>query len=279
MTAPLAALESRFGRRLGVYVRDTGTGAAIAYRADERFAMCSTYKVLAAAAVLHRDTDAELDGRIAYGRAEVVEDSPVTAAHAGAGMTLAQLCQAAVSHSDNTAGNLLLAQLGGPGGVTAYARSLGDTVTRLDRTEPDLNEATPGDVRDTTSPRAIAADLQAVVLGSALALASRRLLTQWLVGDETGAGRIRAAVPAGWTVADKTGTGRYGTDNDVAVLWPPARPPIVIAVLSTGSTPDAQPRNTLIAEAARTVLTGARASGTRNPASGDVTLSVRRPRR
>jgi beta-lactamase class A len=254
VTARLVTLERHFGARLGVYARDTGTGATVTYRADERFAMCSTYKVLAAAALLHRDSSAELDERIVYSTADVIEGSPVTAAHAGTGMTLVRLCQAAVSDSDNTAGNLMLGELGGPGAVTAYARSLGDHVTRLDRTEPDLNEATPGDVRDTTSPRAIGTDLEAIVLGTALAPARRLLLTRWLVADTTGVGRIRAAVPRGWTVADKTGSGRYGTDNDIAILWPPRRSPIVLAVMSTRATANAQPSNTLVANCARVVL-------------------------
>jgi beta-lactamase class A len=254
VAARLAGLERRFGARLGVYTRDTGSGAAVIYQADERFPMCSTYKVLAAAAVLHRDSPAELDKHVSYSRADLVEHSPVTAAHLAAGMTVEQLCQAAVSYGDNTAANLLLRELGGPAGVTAYARSLADHVTRLDRTEPDLNQATPGDDRDTTSPRAIGADFEAVVIGTALTPENRSLLTRWLVSDTTGAGEIRAAVPAGWMVGDKTGTGGYGTDNDIAILWPPQRSPIVLAVMSTRTTPDAQPSNALIAAATRTVL-------------------------
>jgi len=169
-------------------------------------------------------------------------------------MTLGQLCQAAVSDSDSTAANLLLHALGGPGGVTAFARTLGDHVTRLDRTEPYLNEAAPGDPRDTTSPRAIGADFAALVTGAALTPANRSLLTRWLVASTTGAGLIRAAVPAGWTAGDKTGTGGYGTSNDIGVLWPPRRSPIVMAIMSTRATPGAAPASTLIAEAARIVL-------------------------
>jgi beta-lactamase class A len=252
--ARLADLERRFEARLGLYAVDTGSGVTAAYRAGERFAMCSTYKALAAGAILHRDSRGELARHVSYRRADLVEHSPVTALQVAAGMTVEQLCAAAVSYSDNTAANLLLRELGGPAGVTAFARSLGDRVTRLDRTEPDLNKATPGDVRDTTSPRAIAADFEAVVVRSALTPANRALLTRWLIRDTTGAGRIRAGVPRGWTVADKTGTGGYGTDNDVAVLWPPGRPPVVLAVMSRRAAPDAQPSNALIAEATRIVL-------------------------
>lgn len=219
--ARLAGLERRFSARLGVYARDTGRGTVLAYRADQRFPMCSTFKVLAAAAVLHRYGQAGLGQVVRYGRADLVTPSPVTAAHLGGGLTPRQLAQAAVSESDSTAANLLLAKLGGPAGVTRYARSPGDQVTRLDRTEPTLNQAQPGDDRDTTSPRAIAADFAALVLGSALPPADRSLLTRRLTGSTTGAGRIRAAVPAGWTVGEKTGTGGYGIDKDIGVLWAP----------------------------------------------------------
>jgi beta-lactamase class A len=226
VTSSLAGLEHRFDARLGAYARDTGTGAELGYRADDRFPMCSTYKVLAAAAVLNRSFSG----------------------------TNERLCEAAVRYSDNAAANSLLEELGGPAGVTAYARSLGDHVTRLDRTEPTLNQALPGDLRDTTSPRAIATDYDAIVLGTAISPADRALITGWLKDSKTGADRIRASVPVGWTVADKTGTGGYGTDNDVAILWPPQRSPITLAIMSTHSTAAATPDNTLVATTARMVL-------------------------
>jgi beta-lactamase class A len=224
--------------------------------------MCSTFKVLAAAAILHRDSPAELGKRVTYSRADLVPPSPVTAAHLASGLTVGQLCQAAVSNSDSTAANLLLAELGGPADVTGYARSLADSVTRLDRTEPALNEGTPGDDRDTTTPAAIGADFEAIVTGTALTPGDRSLLARWLVASVTGAGRIRAAVPAGWTVGDKSGTGGYGTDNDIAVLWPPRRPPIVLAVMSTRAARTAPPSNALVAQAAGTVLPALRPAGT-----------------
>lgn len=254
VAARLARLERHFGARLGVYARDTGSGDVVAFRADERFPMCSVFKVLAAAAILRRDGPAGLGRHITYSRAELVPPSPITTARLRTGMTLEQLCQAAVSDSDSTAANLLLHALGGPGGVTAYARTLGDHVTRLDRIEPFLNEATPGDPRDTTSPRAIGADFAALVTGTALTPANRSLLTRWLVASRTGAGQIRAAVPAGWKAGDKTGSGGYGTSNDVAVLWPPQRSPIVMAIMSTHASPGPSPASTLIAQAARIVL-------------------------
>ncbi|MGA5122674.1 class A beta-lactamase [Streptomyces pseudogriseolus] len=251
----LRALEREFGARLGVFAVDTGTGATVVHRADERFALCSTFKTLAAAAVVDHRPGARLDERISYSTADLVTYSPVTEKHTGDGMTLRQLCDAAVRYSDNTAGNLLLRDIGGPRGLTAYARRLGDRVTRLDHIEPELNSNPPGDPRDTTSPRAIAADHRALLLGDALPPAGRALLTDWLVRNTTGDRRIRAAVPRGWRVGDKTGGGEWGRGNDVAVLWPGAgRSPLVLSVLTERPDRAASPSDELVAEAARRVL-------------------------
>src|SRR5262245_19881348 len=168
-------------------------------------------------------------------------------------MTLAELCEAAVTVSDNTAGNLLLASLGGPAGLTTFTRTLGDSVTRLDRIEPDLNEAAAGDPRDTTSPAAMLADLNALVLGTALSAGSRERLTAWLVGCRTGDKRLRAGLPQGWRVGDKTGTGENGTANDVAVIWPPQRAPLVLTVYLTGASASAAERDATHAAVARAV--------------------------
>ncbi|WP_425468056.1 class A beta-lactamase [Pseudonocardia kunmingensis] len=253
-TDHLAALEGRFDARLGVYALDTGSGRELAHRADERFAMCSTFKALAAAAVLDATPPEYLDHRVHYQQADLAAYSPVAERHVADGMTIRELCDAAVRFSDNTAGNLLLEELGGPGGITAFARSLGDDVTRLDRTEPELNTAIPGDERDTTSPRAIAGCVDALVLGDRLDPADRALLTEWLVGNTTGAARIRAGVPQGWRVGDKTGTGDYATANDVGVVWPPDRAPIVLAILTSRATEDADVDEALLAEATRVVV-------------------------
>ncbi|MFH9178154.1 class A beta-lactamase [Streptomyces albogriseolus] len=251
----LAALEREYGARLGVFAVDTGTGVTVVHRADERFALCSTFKTLAAAAVLDRRPGARLDERIPYGTADLVPYSPVTEKHTGEGMTLRRLCEAAVRYSDNTAANLLLRDIGGPRGLTAYARRLGDRVTRLDHTEPELNSNPPGDPRDTTTPRAIAADHRALVLGDALPAAGRALLTDWLVRSTTGGRRIRAGAPRGWRVGDKTGSGEWGRGNDVAVLWPGGgRPPLVLSVLTERPDRAASPSDELVAEAARRVL-------------------------
>jgi beta-lactamase class A len=249
-TDRLPELERRFDARLGVYALDTGTGRELAHRADERFAMCSVFKALAAAAVLERTPPAYLDQRVHYGEADLVDPSPVAAQHVADGMTIRELCDAAIRYSDNTAGNLLLADVGGPAGITQFARLLGDQVSRLDRTEPELNSAVPGDERDTTTPRAIAGCFRTLVLGDRLDATDRALFTEWLVGNKTGDARIRAGVRAGWRVGDKTGTGSYGTANDVAVVWPPTAAPIVLAVLTSRAIEDAEHQNALLAEAA-----------------------------
>lgn len=168
-------------------------------------------------------------------------------------MSLADLCEAAITLSDNTAANLLLSSLNGPAGLTAYARSLGDSVTRLDRIEPELNEASPGDLRDTTSPAAMLSNLYSLVLGGALSTASRDQLGRWLIANKTGDARLRAGLPGGWRVGDKTGSGGGGSTNDVGIMWPPERPPILIAVyLTETSKPDEQ-GNATIAAVARAV--------------------------
>ncbi|WP_320065918.1 class A beta-lactamase [Micromonospora sp. RTGN7] len=244
-----ARLEADFDARLGVYAVDTGTGRTVAHRADERFAYASTFKALAVAAVLAATTPAELDQVVRYTRADLVTYSPITERHAGKGMPLRDLAEAAVRYSDNTAGNLLLARLGGPAGFARALRGLGDRVTNPVRNEPSLNEAAPGDERDTSTPRALATDLRAYVLGDALAADDRALLIGWLRTNTTGDGLVRAGVPAGWQVGDKTGSGGYGTRNDIAVVWPPGGAPIVLAILSSRDEADAEYDEKLIARA------------------------------
>ena len=240
--------------RLGVSVLDTATERRMSYRGDERFPMCSTFKALAAAAVLKR-VDAgkeDLNRRVHFEPAELVTYSPVTKDKAGeAGMTIAELCHAAVTISDNTAANLLLKTIGGPGGITELARSVGDTVTRLDRWETDLNEATPGDPRDTTSPDAMAASIKALAVGDALSDASRAQFAEWLVANKTGDARFRAGLPKDWRIGDKTGSGAHGTTNDVGIVWPPGRKPFIIAMYVTETSAPADERNTAFAEIAR----------------------------
>ncbi|RBQ06460.1 class A beta-lactamase [Micromonospora sp. LHW51205] len=256
--AELAALERRFGARIGVYAVDTGTGRTLAHRADERFAYASTCKALAAGAMLAATSDADRDRVVRYRRADLVAHSPVTERHVETGMTLRDAAEAAVRYSDNTAGNLLFDALGGPAGFARALRDVGDRVTRPVRTEPELNAATPGDERDTSTPRALAGSLRAYTLGEALPPADRDLLLSWMRASTTGSGLVRAGVPAGWQVADKSGTGGYGTRNDIAVVWPPDSAPIVLAVMSSRGSRDAKPDDTLVAEAARATVTALR---------------------
>jgi beta-lactamase class A len=258
LASALAQIEARSGGRLGVAVYDTETGRQVGHRAQERFPMCSTFKVIACGAVLARvDANREdLSRCVRFAASDVVPNSPVTKDRAGGdGMTLAELCAAAMTRSDNTAANMILASLGGPPGVTAYARSLGDVVTRLDRTEPTLNEATPGDDSDTTSPQAIAADLHALALSDQLSPTSRGQFTAWLTANQTGGARLRAGLPHDWCVGDKTGSGNRGTTNDVAVIWPADRAPVVVAayLTNTAAAPDA--RNATIAAVAHALVT------------------------
>ncbi len=241
--------------RLGVAVLDTTTGALDGHRLDERFAMCSTFKFLAVALVLAR-VDAgqqRLDDRIAVTRPSLLDWSPVTSKHVGSDMSVAELCDAAITLSDNAAANLLLASAGGPAAVTAFARRIGDAVTRLDRTEPTLNEGTPGDPRDTSTPRAMAQTLRTVLLGNALSDASRARLVAWMTATSTGAGRLRAGLPADWRLAHKTGTGRLGTTNDIGVAWPPGRGPLVVVTYLTECKAPSDAREAALASVARSV--------------------------
>jgi beta-lactamase class A len=256
LAGDLDKIEAESGGRLGVAVLDTLSGERTGHRADERFPMCSTFKLLAAAAILAR-VDAErerLDRRIRFEAGDVVVNSPITKdRHGGDGMSLAELCEAAMTASDNTAGNLLLANLGGPAGLTAYARSLGDTVTRLDRIEPELNEALPGDPRDTTTPSAMLTNLHTLALANALSARSREQFVQWLVGNKTGDTRLRAGLPAGWRAGDKTGAGENGTTNDVGLVWPPDRAPVIVSVYLTGTSATGERRNASVAAVGRAV--------------------------
>jgi beta-lactamase class A len=228
----LVEIEASVGGRVGVFAVDTGTGRQFAQRADERFAMCSTFKWVLAAAVLARADHAQLslDERVAYGPSDLLEYAPFARAHLAEGaLTVEALARAAVTVSDNTAANLLLAKIGGPDGLTRFVRALGDRVTRLDRTEPTLNSNEPGDPRDTTSPRAMAALMSRILCGDALSDPSRGRLLSWLHDCETGKERLRAGFPANWIVGDKTGTGARGATNDVAIAKPPGRAPILVA--------------------------------------------------
>ena len=257
----LAALERRSGGRLGVSAAGGGLGATLGWREDERFALCSTFKLLLAGWVLALVDRGQttLAQRIHYPPSAMVPYSPISAPQAGqGGLTVAELCAATVVWSDNGAANVLLAQYGGPDAVTTFLRQLGDGVTRLDRWEPELNSVPPGDVRDTTSPRAMRASTERLVWGDALSPSSRAQLVQWLRACRTGDKRLRAGAP-GWQVGDKTGTfERDGLASDVAVLWPEqaeaSSAPLFIACYLEQPQGSGAERDALIAEVARTVL-------------------------
>ncbi len=251
----LQKLEQTFGGRIGVFALDTGSGAAFGFRADERFPLCSTFKVLAAAAILQRSTQnpALMEQRISYKQSQIVANSPITEKHLADGMTVAELCAAALQYSDNTAANLLLRTLGGPGNLTAFARSIGDEKFRLDRWETALNTCIPGDMRDTSTPRAMGRTLRNLVIGDVLPKEQRAHLWGWMIGNTTGDKRIKAGFPATWQIGDKTGSGDYGTANDIAVLQPPGRKPIVVAIYTTQPQKDAKFRNETVASAAQVV--------------------------
>jgi beta-lactamase class A len=236
--------------RLGVAIVDTASGATFAHRGDERFPMCSTFKLLAAGLVLARVDRGEeqLARPVAIRRADLLSYAPITRTHVGGAMTVAQLCEAAITMSDNTAANLLLRSFGGPAALTAFLRRIGDRVTRLDRIEPQLNEARAGDPRDTTTPSAMAATIRRLVLGDVLRAPSREQLETWLLGNRVGDARLRSRLPAGWRVADKTGTGEHGTSNDAGVLMPPQRSPLIVAAYLTDSSASAQSRDRALAD-------------------------------
>ena len=254
--ADFAAVEGELNGELGVAAIDTATGRTIGYRQDQRFPMCSTFKAVLAAAVLAREAREPglLDRRLPLPKSVFVDWSPITGKHVDGELSVAQLCAAALQYSDNTAGNMLLREVGGPAGLTRYARALGDEYFRLDRWETELNTATPGDERDTTTPLAMARTLQKLLLLDGLPPAGRRRLRDWMLGNTTGAARIRAGVPASWQVADKTGTGSYGSACVIAVIYPPDKAPIVLAVYTRQSVKNASARSDIIAQAAKIAI-------------------------
>ncbi|WP_109483811.1 class A beta-lactamase [Paraburkholderia sp. C35] len=253
-------LEQRSEGRLGVAALNTADGSYVGYRESERFPMCSTFKLVATAWVLKRSMAERglLDERVRFGEADLVANSPITRRHVREGMSIGELCAAALQYSDNTAANLLLTALGGSEVLNEFARGIGDEWFNLVRVETEVNASVPGDMRDTTSPRAMMLDVQKFLLSDeVLGLQQREQLKTWMLGNTTGAARIRAAVPvsSGWRVADKTGSGDYGTANDVAVVYPPAAEPLVLAVYFTGVTPrETLPRDEIVVEAARVVF-------------------------
>lgn len=259
----LRELEASYQGRIGAFAIDTGTGRTISYRGGERFPSRSTFKAIVCGAIVAkaRTSDHGLLGRTLHWTAqEVVSDSPITGLPENIknGMTVERLCHAAITVSDNTAGNLLLKQIGGPAGLTRYYRSLGDPVGRLDRWEPELNDWKPGEKRDTIKPAFMARDLQKLTLGSTLVADDRQRLNGWLRASTTGAERIRAGLPQNWIVGDKTGgaAGAYAPGSDIAVAWPPSGAPLIIAVYTNRDDPGATMDNSVIAKTATLLARG-----------------------
>jgi beta-lactamase class A len=253
----ISALEGTHGGRLGVAALDTATNNSLEYRSTERFAMCSTIKLILVATVLaHVDEKREsLERRLSYGAADLLNYAPITKAHLHeGGLNIETLSAAAIEYSDNTAANLLLNAVGGPEAVTAYVRSLGDPVTRLDRNEPSLNSNLANDIRDTTSPAAMMETMKKILSGQVLSPASCRRLEKYLLANTTGSKRLRAAVPSTWRVGDKTGTGENGATNDIAVIWPPQRPPIFVAAYFSESTIPLSKREAVLAEVGKLIV-------------------------
>jgi beta-lactamase class A len=249
----IGAIEKRAGGRLGVSVFDTQTGRRIRHRADERFPMCSTFKLLLAAAILNRiENGMEQDSTwLTYTKDDLLDYAPITRAHVKqGGMGVYDLMAAAIEYSDNTAANLLLKDLGGPAKWTAFARWLGDNVSRLDRNEPSLNTSIPGDPRDTTSPDAMMNDLRQLIAGGPRHNQSATLVPMMLA-CKTADNRIRAGLPRGWKCGNKTGSGANGSTNDIAVVWPPHRKPVFMTVYFTQSKLELAAREAVIADVAR----------------------------
>ncbi|WP_434640972.1 PLA/ORN/TER family class A beta-lactamase [Klebsiella sp. I138] len=249
--------ESQLQARVGYAELDLSSGELLAgYRSDERFPMMSTFKVLLCGAVLSRvDAGKEkLDRRIHFRQQDLVEYSPVTEKHLTDGLTVGELCAAAITLSDNTAANLLLTSLGGPQGLTAFLRHTGDETSRLDRWETELNEARPGDVRDTTTPTAMAGTLRNLLTGSVLSAASQQQLQRWMVEDKVAGPLLRSALPAGWFIADKTGAGNRGSRGIVAALGPNGKAERIVVIYLTGTSASMDDRNKQIAAIGETLV-------------------------
>lgn len=249
-------LEAVYGGRIGVAAWNANTDQQLQYRENERFAMCSTFKLLLVANVLHRidQRQEQLARLISYDKSDILEYAPVTSQNLDKGaMTVAALSKATLQLSDNTAANLLLSTLGGPRGLTDYLRTLGDNTSRLDRIEPNLNSNLPEDPRDTTTPEAMLFTLKTILLGDALSEASKQRLIDWLIGNQTGDDKIRAGVSSTWLVGDKTGSGANGANNDIAIIWPDSGQPYLLVVYYSESESSKNEKNAVIAKISQSV--------------------------
>jgi beta-lactamase class A len=256
LDAAFSALEQQLGGRIGVVAIDTGSGKRITHRPDERFPMCSSFKMVLAAAILNKGVNEPgfMQKQIAISAADMVPHAPITSKSQGSTLSVEALADAIGRYSDNPAANLLVKEVGGPAGLTAYARTIGDKEFRNDRLETMLNSATPGDLRDTTTANAMASTVRTLLLGSALPPAQQLMLKDWMLRNTTGDLKIRAGVPAEWKVAEKTGNcGSYGASNDIGMLYPPGRAPIALAIYTHRIKQDDSGSNETIAAVARLV--------------------------
>ena len=252
----LAAYERETGGRIGLYAENLASGAKMVWRAEERFVMCSTFKASLAAFVLARADRGEdrLDDMVAYGAKDILDYAPVAKQNLAAGaMSVSEMCKAIVELSDNTCANLLLARSGGPAALTAFWRATGDTVSRLDHNEPELNRSPPGDPRDTTTPAAMAGNLRRFLLGDVLKPGSREHLREWMVGCKTGSNRLRAGLPKEWTIGDKTGNNGKDASGDIVIAWPKAAGPVLVCAYTQGGSPTQQQVEAVFAEVGRMV--------------------------
>ena len=247
-------LEESYGAILGIYAVDTGTGNVVSYNADERFAYASTYKALAAGAILEKYSIEELENIVHFTEQDVLSYAPVAKDKVSTGITIREICEAAVRQSDNTAGNLQFDLIGGPEGFKKSLEKIGDNITEPSRKETELNEATPGDIRDTSTPKQLALDLKEYVVGNVLSDDKKAIFIDWMSNNATGNALIRAGAPSDWVVADKSGAASYGTRNDIAVVTPPGKDPIFVAILSKKQGKDDKYDNKLIEDAARIVF-------------------------
>lgn len=252
----LVALERRNNAHIGVYAADLQFGRTITHRQTDRFAMCSTFKTYAAARVLQKAERGELAlaDTVSVEAADILPNSPITETRIGQAITLAELCAAALQRSDNAAANYLLEAIGGPPAITEFARSIGDTETRLDRWEIELNSAVPGDPRDTSTPQALGLGYQSLVTGSALGSPARTQLVEWMTANETSS--LRPGLPPGWVLADKTGSGDYGSTNDVGIAFGPGGRQVLLAVMarSASDDPDAEGFRPAMSEIAQLIM-------------------------
>jgi beta-lactamase class A len=252
ITEAAQAAEKALKARVGVAVIDTGNGRTWLHRPDERFPMASTFKALACGALL-KQGEKRMRTEVTIAEADLLEYAPVAKTMVGKTVSASELCAITLRTSDNTAANKVLDVLGGPQAVTAFVRDLGDATTRLDRTEPTLNESKPGDPRDTTSPQAMTQTLRALLLGSALDDDGRKQLTTWMESNEVGGPLLRAGIPRDWRIADRTGAGSFGTRGVIAVMWPPEHAPVVAAVYMTGTKASMDERNAAIAKIGKAI--------------------------